>query len=96
MAHGKAGAPTGNSNAKKAKLWEQAIKRALARKADSNIDGGLDLVADEFVNAAVNGDQWAIKELGDRIDGKPAQIIEGTGDNGEIIVKLLQSDAEIL
>ncbi len=77
------GAQPGNGNAKKGAEWRQAIKRALTRVADSNDpDGeisyrrGLDIVADKFVAAASNGDAWAMKELGDRIDGKPKQSIE--------------------
>jgi len=77
------GAQPRNQNAKKGAEWRQAIKRALTRVADSNDpDGeisyrkGLDIVADKFVAAASNGDPWAMKELGDRIDGKPKQSIE--------------------
>ena len=75
-------APKGNKNAEKGKAWEQAIKRALARKAaadgieDVTFHGGLNAIADKVVNAAVEGQQWAIKEVGERIDGKPSQIID--------------------
>ena len=73
------GAPAGNRNAAKAKLWEQAIKRAIARKANGDINHGLDTLADKLVAAAESGDQWALKEIGDRLDGKPAQAITGEG-----------------
>lgn len=75
------GAPIGNQNAKKAKRWQKAIERALARAANSNVDAGLDKAADIFVQAVYAGDQWAMKELGDRLDGKPAQVIAGDPDN---------------
>jgi hypothetical protein len=70
-------APEGNQNAKKAKIWEQAIKRALARRANSTVDNGLDELADKIVAAAASGDAWALKEVGDRMDGKPTTVIAG-------------------
>lgn len=54
--------------------------RALARKAES-IDGGLDKAADKLVALAIDdGDKWALEELGDRLDGKPAQSVTHQGD----------------
>lgn len=32
-------------------------------------------VADKLVSEAEKGEQWAIKELADRLDGKPAQEV---------------------
>jgi len=78
-----AGAPLGNTNNTKGKMWTDAIKRAIARRAkDHTIDGGLNELADEFLEAVSKGDAWAFKELGDRVEGKPAQslTVEG-GDN---------------
>ena len=77
-------APIGNKNAKNAKIWQQAIKRALARASGENVDAGLDKGADALVKSFIAGEQWAIKEVGERLDGKSVQAIEGTGDNGEI------------
>lgn len=74
------GGQPGNQNAAKAKVWEQAIKRALARHSNKNVDSGLDDVADKLIAAAINGDQWAIKEIGDRLEGKPAQSVSVGGD----------------
>ena len=73
-----AGAPIGNDNATKGALYNSALKRALAR-AGGNVDGGLNEVCDQLVKAAIAGEQWAVKEVADRIDGKPAQtnILEG-------------------
>lgn len=72
-------APVGNQNARNAKRWQQALRRALAR-AEGSIDQGLDKVADIVVKAAMGGEQWAIKELGEREDGKAAQVIAGDDD----------------
>lgn len=42
-------------------------------------------IADTLIDLAMNGDIQAIKELGDRLDGKPAQAIVGP-DNGPVQV----------
>lgn len=91
------GGQLGNQNAKKAKIWEQAIKRALSR-ASGSIDSGLDTLADKLVAAAQNGDQWALIEVGNRLDGKPAQAIVGGDEDSEPIkfervIRLVKADA---
>ena len=91
------GAPVGNKNAVNAKLFQDALKRALARSG-KNVDGGLNKVCDQLVKAAVNGEQWAVKEIADRIDGKPAQSINHGGQEGspievrEVVIRPLTSD----
>lgn len=83
-----AGAPIGNQNAHAGKLWRDAIRRALAktgREADPEGDGaawerGLTVVAEKFVNACVAGEPWALRDIGDRIDGKPAQSVDIGGE----------------
>jgi hypothetical protein len=71
------GAPLGNKNASRAKKWRDAISRALARRSGT-VDGGLDSVAAKLVSLAIDdGDKWAIDEIGNRLDGKPAQSIVG-------------------
>lgn len=79
-------APIGNQNAKQAKIWQQAIKRAIARRANGTIDSGLDELADKLIALVAQGDLPALKELGDRLDGKPAQsvAIDGDGEGGPI------------
>ena len=75
------GAPLGNQNGKKAKRWEGAIARALARVAEGKgVEAGLDPLADKLIQAAQAGEQWALKELGDRLDGKAAQSLTVGGD----------------
>jgi hypothetical protein len=79
------GAPLGNQYAKKAKVWEHALKRALARYSGSTIEAGLDKIADRMVKAAAEGDESAFasiaEKIGDRLDGKPAQAIIGGGED---------------
>ena len=73
------GGQPGNQNAKKAKLFEGALKRALARAAES-VDGGIDKVADSLVAAGIAGEQWAVREVADRLDGKAPQGVTISGD----------------
>jgi hypothetical protein len=72
-------APIGNQNALKARLWRDAVLREVARQGGSLADG-LAKAAAMLFQHAVNGEQWAVKELGDRIDGKPAQMLIHNGD----------------
>lgn len=75
-----AGAPTGNKNGAKGKQWLDSIRRAISRKANGDLNHGLDQLADKLVAAALAGDQWALMEIGNRFDGKPAQVIAGDPD----------------
>lgn len=90
MSNGNRGGQLGNNNASKGKPWEAAIKRALARYSNNNIAKGLDKLADQLVKAAGDkGDQWAIREIGDRMDGKPAQSIVGE-DGGPLTIEIVR------
>lgn len=78
------GAPIGNQNAAKAKRWSAAIDRALARKG-RDAQEELDRLAEAFLAAVEAGESTAIpgwKELGDRLEGKPAQSVALTGEDG--------------
>jgi hypothetical protein len=80
-------APIGNNNAAKAKEWQLALRRAMARIADGDYRKTLDDVALVVVQKALSGDKDAWKEIGDREDGKPAQAI--VGDNSSDPVNVL-------
>ena len=69
------------------KIWRDALTRALARIAPdgTGVAGGLDAIATSVINAAIEGDRVAIKEVGDRMDGKPKQQTEISGPDGEAI-----------
>ena len=83
-------APKGNQNAAKGAEWRSAIKRALARKSGENWRKGLDKVAEKFIEAAEKGDPWAMKEIGDRIDGKPAQSVTLSGDEDKPLITRIE------
>ena len=87
MSNGKRGGQEGNDNATKGKRWADAIDRALSLR--SKTDGYKDLVdlAEVMLKAAENGESWAIKELGDRLDGKPHQSATFDGDLGITVIQ---------
>jgi hypothetical protein len=77
------GAPVGNQNGSKGRAWGEAVKRAIRAKYGKEWDEALQDLASKLVEAADKGDLQALKEVGDRIDGKPKQQIEQTGlDDG--------------
>ena len=83
------GAPIGNQNAKKAKMWADAVKRAIREKYDGeDWETKLAALARKLVDAADNGDLPALKEVGDRLDGKPAQALTvGNEDDKPFLVE---------
>ena len=40
----------------------------------------LEMIANKCADQAMNGEGWAVREIGDRLDGKPAQAIAIKGD----------------
>ena len=69
----------GRALGKSAKVWRDALERELARPVDPKVAKSpkrLEGVAMACVNAALAGDVAAIKEIGDRIDGRTVQPIE--------------------
>jgi hypothetical protein len=79
-------APLGNQNGAKGRQWSEAVKRAIRAKYGKEWDESLQELAKQLVEAADKGDLAALKEVGDRIDGKPKQQIEASGEGGGPIV----------
>lgn len=79
-------AAPGNQYAAKAKQWQMAIERALDKRGAGDRRAALDKIAVALLEQAEMGEQWAVKELGDRLDGKPAQAHTGP-DGGAIEIK---------
>lgn len=68
-----AGAPEGNTNSSKNnRLWAETIRRAVVQSDGKR----LRKIAEALLDKAAEGDIAAIKELGDRLDGKSTQAIE--------------------
>ena len=90
------GAPLGNQNAAKAKVWHAAIVRALRKRSRTDQLEALDEIAEKLIEACSSGDLPALKELGDRLDGKPNQQIEPIGADGEpFVLKIESTDANL-
>lgn len=71
-----AGAPVGNQNAVKSKLFFGAISRAVAQDDGKRLRAS----AEKLLDLAAEGEQWAVLALRDTLDGKPAQVIAGDPD----------------
>jgi hypothetical protein len=78
-------APIGNDNAAKGTQWRDAIRVALAMRSKSEAKSALVKIAEALIAKAEEGDLAAIKELGDRLDGKASQSVELSGKDGEPI-----------
>ena len=74
----KGGAPEGNDNAKKGKMFYDQLRKVLVQ----NDQLKLRMVSEKLVDAAIEGEPWAVKEIMDRMDGKPVAIQELSGPDG--------------
>ena len=83
-------AQIGNNNAGKGKRWKSVIEQRLEELQ------AMSKIADALILKACEGDIQAIKEIGDRIDGKAKQQLDlgGQDDNPilqEVRIKLVGS-----
>lgn len=82
---------------KSEKVWAAAVRRAVNRRLE-NEEGKpkkLERLADKVVELAMNGDMAAVKEIGERLDGKAAQSVEHTGEGGgpvETVTRIILED----
>lgn len=70
---GRGGQP-GNRNSAKGRQWFDALRKECVQR------GALEEIAKKVVDAALAGERWAVEEIGNRFDGKPAQAVELSGD----------------
>jgi len=64
------------------KEWRDAIRIAVNERDEGTKTKKLRLLADKLVAAGLEGDMQAIKEIGDRLDGRPAQAVQHQGNEG--------------
>jgi hypothetical protein len=84
-----AGAPKGNQNGRKGKVWFDALRKEVVQR------DALAAIATKVVDAALAGELWAIQEIGNRLDGKPAQAVEVSGPDGDPIQLSDTTSAEL-
>ncbi len=90
MANGRPGAPIGNKNGAKDKLWLQAVQRHLhARPKD------LEEIIEVVFEQAKAGQAWAVQEIANRLDGKPVQQVDMNASVENVTEREL-SDAQLL
>ena len=77
-------APEGNKNATKNKYWSDALRKYITQNPTE-----LEQAAKALFAKAKEGDVAAIKEIGDRLEGKAVQRVEGSGEDGEFITKMI-------
>ncbi|TFV71684.1 hypothetical protein E4K64_25490 [Bradyrhizobium frederickii] len=81
----------------KEKKFTEALRLALNDEVESNGQKTtkLRVIADRLVSEAMNGESWAIQQVADRIEGKPAQAIVG-GDEDDNPIRLEKIVREIV
>lgn len=83
----KSGGQPGNTNGGTGALykpWRSALDRAIAQDNAKRVRKA----AEKLLDLAAEGEQWAVKELGDRLDGKAVQQVMGSGENGEHVFRV--------
>lgn len=67
-------APPGNKFAAKGKAWFDALRKECVQR------DALAKLATVVVDQALAGERWAVEEIANRMDGKPAQSVQIAGD----------------
>jgi len=80
-----AGAPQGNTNAAKGKLFYDQLRKIAIQQPEKLVR-----VAEGLFAAAEAMEPWAVKELLDRLDGKAVQQTELTGAEGAPLLSGIQ------
>lgn len=61
----------GNTHGSKGRLFDGALRRAIAQDDGKRLRAA----AEQLLNAAAEGEPWAINTLADRLDGKAPQSV---------------------
>jgi hypothetical protein len=69
------GAPIGNKNAIGQQDTERPFREALNRAIKQDDGKRIRSAAEKLLDLAAEGEQWAVKELADRVDGKASQQV---------------------
>ena len=77
-----------NYSSKNNRLWANTLRRAVEQGDGEKIRR----IADKLVDLAESGDIQAIKEIGDRLDGKAAQSMQIDADVRTTLVQATTED----
>jgi len=84
------GGQSGNNNAGKAKPWQAAINRALAKRSKVAEREALDDLAEKLLEKCDEGDLAALREMADRIEGRAAQSMTLSGDEDAPLITRIE------
>jgi len=84
------GAPKGNTNASKGKVFEGAVRAYMAKEREA----AREVVAAMF-DKAREGDVQAANWIRDTADGKPKQQVEHSGDTDSPFVVVLKAATDL-
>lgn len=90
------GGQPGNDNAARGKEFRAAIQRALAKRSGgAGWRVALDKIAEKLLDKADDGEQWAVQEVANRFDGKPAQttVLIGDEEGGPVRIQAIEIKA---
>jgi hypothetical protein len=78
------------------KPFREALRLEIAALQAKGDERGLRKAARALIENAENGDNVAIKELADRLDGKVPQAVVGDEDGGPVVIEIIRhaSDAD--
>ena len=76
----------GNQNAAKGKLFYGQLRKVLVQEDHLK----LRQIAEKLVEAAQNGEAWAVKEIMDRVDGKAVQANTFEDADGNSVITSLE------
>lgn len=74
---------TVNTGAEEHQRFRRNLKKALGRSPNA-----LGRIADKLVELAIAGTPWAIQEVANRLDGKPAQSVNLTNAQGTYVIMI--------
>ncbi len=74
------GAPVGNSNRATQYRIKRTLEAVLERRSKADGKAALEAACEKLISNAESGDLQSFKELADRLEGKPKQIVAGDDD----------------
>lgn len=83
-------APKNPVGHKSEKIWRDAVMRAVRRRLKGKKTPYLEVLADRLVSEASDGNVTALKEIGDRLDGKPVSTVEGGDTPLKLTVEIVE------